>query len=94
MFAPATCAATTYKLIGAEYKSNDLLKGLAEEVPRTLQLGAFVARDELGEVGGPDILDVRPLEERHATFVHLKRVLIVLLLLRMPSSECQLRRLC
>ena len=49
-----------------------LLKRLLEEVARTLELGAAVALDELGEVDVPELVGDGESEELNAAFVDLR----------------------
>jgi len=48
---------------------------LSEEVPGSLQLGAFVALNKVREVGLPQILHVRPLEQRQPSLIYLEGLL-------------------
>ena len=59
---------------------------LSEEIPGTLQLGALVALDEMGQVGLPQVAHVRPLENGKASLVHLEGLLPELVLLHKQAA--------
>merc|ERR1719193_1510529 len=69
-----------------------LIKTLLKEVPGPLQLGPTISGEELRKIGVPDVVHIRPLEQRYSFLVGLESLLkVVVLLEEEPVVDDDLR---
>lgn len=78
-----------YLIIANRVKKNDatfgklaraMLETLLEKISCPLQLGPSIPLEELCQVGVPDVVNIRPLEQRDALLIGTERLLVVLVL--------------